>query len=86
VVRRAESSRIYFGTQFKACVEFPDLRWSFLLNCDMMLVAGPVYEPIQPRRYRWPLRVHTINAVNRPIKASRIANRRIIVDPPFRSK
>jgi len=28
--------------------------------------------------YRWPLRVHTINAVNRPTKNSRITNIRII--------
>ena len=35
--------------------------------------------------YRRPLRGQTINAVNRPIKASRITNIRII-DPPFCSK
>src|ERR1035438_8205696 len=33
--------------------------------------------------YRWPLRVQTINAVNRPINFSRITNSRIIDDPPF---
>jgi hypothetical protein len=33
--------------------------------------------------YRWPLRVHTINAVNRPIKASRITNIRIISRSSF---
>ena len=50
----------------------------------MMLVAEPVGEH-RPRSsvYRWPLRVQTINAVNRPISFSRITNSRIINDPPF---
>jgi hypothetical protein len=33
--------------------------------------------------YRWPLRVQTINAVNRPINASRITNIRIISRSSF---
>jgi hypothetical protein len=52
----------------------------------MMSVAEPVGEH-RPRSdvYRGPLRVHTINAVNRPINFSRITNSRIIKHPPFRS-
>ena len=45
----------------------------------MMLVAGPVFGDRSRRDvYRRPLQGQTINAVNRPIKASRITNIRII--------
>jgi hypothetical protein len=48
--------------------------------------SGTVARPIPPRRLPLALRVHMIDAVSRPTKNSRITNRRIIVDPPFRSQ
>jgi len=51
-----------------------------------MLVAGPVCGRSRHGVYRWTLRVQTINAENRPMKASRITNIRILLYPPFRSK
>jgi hypothetical protein len=50
----------------------------------MMLITGPAMRsPIPPRRYRWPLRVQTINAVIRPTNISRIISMKIIVRSSF---